>query len=100
MSAHPESTLWPMAEPFGKTPPASLAQRLARNVIAILRSLDMDVLVRAGVLIPQEWPAFRDNPPEQFLRLSDARENACWELIKQRLSPELRAFVERSEVWS
>ena len=99
MSEHPESTLWPIARAFGVPPrPASLPQRLARNVVAILRSLDMHVLVEAGVITAERWPDFRDNPHEEFLGLGSVREEACWELIKARLSPELQSFVEQSEV--
>jgi hypothetical protein len=69
-------------------------QRLCRNFLAILRSLDRHELVAAGVLGADDligWVRFRDDHYRAYLGLGSEREAKCFALVQTRLVPELRA---------
>ena len=54
-------------------------QRRFLNRLKILRSID-------HVEVPEvlDWPAFRDNPPEYFIRCGDAEADHIWAALLAR----------------
>lgn len=61
---------------------------LLRNALAILWSIDRHELDRAGYSPTDvEWMMFRRNPFSFYLRASDARQSAIFNIIEERMKP-------------
>lgn len=57
-----------------------------RNILALLRSLDMHEIAQAGFpMIERVWPEFSDDPYAFFLRAPDAAQEAITRAMNRRL---------------
>lgn len=60
------------------------------QALAILRFIDQDELVAAGVIQSDNivaWNAFNADPVRQFFKLDDDRADKLWTIIERRMGP-------------
>ena len=70
------------------------------NALRILRSIDRDELVNAGILPDNDhnaWGAFRRDPYGWFIRAPETKSLKLWELIQKRNKAPEKAVGELKE---
>lgn len=70
--------------------PDGMTFQHVRNILCVLRSIDLHELIEEGALRADDteaWLRFRENPYEAVLRWDTERTNAVWRIIWKRLKP-------------